>query len=156
MSTSPITTPFVWPVVRDREFTQIPDLQGKKVIVNLYQIIFKQTGCGNLQYGKNAYDYESGTLLFTAPGQVMTYEGEAPNEPSLSKDWRLAFHPDLIRKSELGNHISRYSFFDYDLYEALHLSKKERTTIEELLEKIVTEYGQNLDRHSQHLIIANI
>ncbi|MEO0900441.1 MAG: helix-turn-helix domain-containing protein, partial [Bacteroidota bacterium] len=29
-------------------------------------------------------------------------------------------------------------------------------TIEELLDKIIKEYSQNLDRHSQHLIISNI
>lgn len=143
-------------VVWDREFTQFPDLQGKKVIVNLYQVIFKQKGCGNLQYGKNSYDYEDGTLLFTAPGQVMTYEGDPENALSVREDWRLAFHPDLIRTSELADRISRYTFFDYDINEALHLSEAERTTIEELLNKIVKEYSQNLDRHSQHLIIANI
>ena len=63
---------------------------------------------------------------------------------------------DLIRKSNLAEKISQYSFFNYDSNEALHLSDKERKTIEELLEKIVTEYSQNLDRHSQHLIVANI
>lgn len=68
----------------------------------------------------------------------------------------MAFHPDLIRKAELGEKIGTYSFFKYDVNEALHLSNDEKTTIEELLEKIVKEYSQNLDKHSQHLIISNI
>ena len=62
----------------------------------------------------------------------------------------------MIQKSDLGEKISRYSFFRYDVNEALHLSDEERKTIEELLEKIIKEYSQNLDRHSQHLIISNI
>jgi AraC-like DNA-binding protein len=40
--------------------------------------------------------------------------------------------------------------------EALHLSNDERNTLEELLDKIEKEYSQNLDRHSQNLIISNI
>jgi AraC-like DNA-binding protein len=40
--------------------------------------------------------------------------------------------------------------------EALHLSEGELKTIEQLLDKIVQEYSQNLDKHSQNLIISNI
>ena len=38
----------------------------------------------------------------------------------------------------------------------MHLSDDERSSIEDLLRKIEQEYSQNLDRHSQHLIVANI
>lgn len=41
-------------------------------------------------------------------------------------------------------------------YPALHLSKKERRTIIECLEKISLEIGQNIDRHSKTLIVSNI
>ena len=73
-----------------------------------------------------------------------------------TEGWTLAFHPDLIRKSTLSDKIDQYSFFDYDVNEALHLSDDELKTIEQLLDKIVREYSQNLDRHSQNLIISNI
>ncbi|MFK7784682.1 MAG: helix-turn-helix domain-containing protein [Crocinitomicaceae bacterium] len=135
------------------------DFRGTKIVMNLYQIVLKPSDdCGNIQYGKNSYDYEEGTLVFTSPGQVISFEdGEASdaNENS-TEGWVLAFHPDLIRKSPLVEKISQYSFFDYEVHEALHLSDDERQTIEELLEKIVKEYSQNLDRHSQNLIVSNI
>ncbi len=35
------------------------------------------------------------------------------------------FYPDLIRKSELGGTFKDYSFFDYAVHEALHVSEKE-------------------------------
>lgn len=38
----------------------------------------------------------------------------------------------------------------------MHVSDEERVSVEELLEKIVKEYSQLLDKHSQNLIISNI
>jgi AraC-like DNA-binding protein len=143
-------------VVNTEDFKPTMDFRGIKVINNLYQITLKQLGCGNLMYGKNSYDYEEGTLVFTAPGQVTVFEGEMPTESETNNGWTLAFHPDLIRKSNLADKMSQYSFFSYEVNEALHLSEEELGTIEDLLDKIVKEYSQNLDKHSQNLIISNI
>lgn len=143
-------------VVQTKEFNAQFDFKGVKVINNLYQVTLKQLGCGNLMYGKNSYDYEEGTLVFTAPGQVTVFEGDMPTENDSDQGWILAFHPDLIRKSTLSDKIDSYSFFSYDVNEALHLSEDELKTIEDLLDKIVKEYSQNLDKHSQNLIISNI
>jgi len=143
-------------VVYARDIKQAPDFQQEKLVLNLYQIIYKKRGCGQLEYGKNSYDYEEGTLIFTAPGQAMAFENNIELDGADWEDWTLAFHPDLIRKSDLADKIGRYSFFGYEVNEALHLSDEERSTITELLQKIRSEYSQNLDRHSQHLIISNI
>ena len=144
-------------VVYAKDIKAVADFQEVRVVNNLYQVSLKASNnCGRLQYGKNAYDYEEGTLVFTAPGQVMEFEGEFEVDNPDLEGWTLAFHPDLIRKSELADKINQYSFFYYDVNEALHLSDDERKTIEELLEKIIKEYSQNLDRHSQHLIVSNI
>lgn len=143
-------------VVQTKDFNTEIDFNGVKIINNLYQITLKQLGCGSLFYGKNSYDYEEGTLVFTSPGQVTIFKGEMPTTNETDEGWTLAFHPDLIRKSTLVDKIDSYSFFHYDANEALHLSEDELETIEQLLEKIVKEYSQNLDKHSQNLIISNI
>lgn len=143
-------------VVRTADFRPTIDFRGIKVINNLYQITLKDLGCGNLMYGKNSYDYEEGTLVFTSPGQVTVFDGEMPENMENDKGWTLAFHSDLIRKSNLAEKINQYSFFNYEVNEALHVSEDERKTIEELLDKIVKEYSQNIDKHSQNLIISNI
>lgn len=133
------------------------DYKGIKIVMNLFQIMLKPSSdCGNIQYGKNSYDYEEGTLVFTAPGQVLSFDSQEEDKSSSNDGWILAFHPDLIRKSPLAEKIDDYSFFDYDVHEALHLSDDEKQTIHELLEKIIKEYSQNLDRHSQNLIVSNI
>lgn len=144
-------------VVYERDIKAVSDFQEVKVVNNLYQVTMKsKIDCGKLQYGKNSYDYEEGTLVFTAPGQVTEYTGEYDIGNQENDGWVLGFHPDLIRKAALAEKMNRYTFFNYDVNEALHLSDDERNTIEELLEKIIKEYSQNLDRHSQHLIISNI
>lgn len=143
-------------VVKTADFKPTIDFRGLKVVNNLYEITLKQLGCGNLMYGKNSYDYEEGTLVFTAPGQVTVFEGEMPTNVESNNGWTLAFHPDLIQKSGLADKMNKYSFFNYEVNEALHLSEEELKTIEDLLDKIVKEYSQNLDKHSQNLIISNI
>lgn len=140
-----------------KDYEAAPVFEDVKIVMSLFQITLKSSSySGLIKYGKNSYDYEEGTLLFMAPGQVMEYGNELGENERGIEGWTLAFHPDLIRKHELADKINRYSFFNYDIHEALHLSDEERNTIEELLEKIIREYSQNLDRHSQHLIISNL
>lgn len=144
-------------VVYNSEVKARSEVQNIKLIYNLYQVSLKlSNSCGKINYGKNSYDYEEGTLVFSAPGQVIEYQNSGEVQDENQEGWTLAFHPDLIRKYKLADNISKYSFFDYDIHEALHLSDDERKTIEELIDKIVREFSQNLDRHSQHLIVANI
>lgn len=145
-------------VVYNRDLKAVANVQGVKLINHLYTIIFKSSSvCGSFSYGRSTYDYEEGTLVFTAPGQVMELGNDGVEMDQIDPDgWSLVFHPDIFRKSDLSDKISKYSFFQYDSNEALHVSEQEKTSIENLLEKITQEYSQMLDRHSQNLIVSNI
>lgn len=143
-------------VVMPEDFKMDSNVQGAKIIPGFYQVMFKLGECGTLIYGRNSYDYEDGTLIFTSPGQSMELQAREDEERMVHEGWSLGFHPDLIRNSSLADKIDEYNFFNYEVKEALHLSDDERKTIEELRDKIVVEYSQNLDRHSQKLIVANI
>jgi len=127
---------------------------GKQVAIDLYHVAYKMCADGSFGYGRNTYDFQEGTMIFTKPGQVMTIEEWKHDENS--GGWSLFFHPDLIRKSNLGTHIDDYSFFSYDVHEALHLSDDEKKTVAEIKDKIVREYSSNIDKHSQKLIVSNI
>ena len=122
--------------------------------LGMYCIMNKNETDGSMGYGRNSYDFKEGSVLFVKPGQVLTYNGHQSN--SEEPGWALLFHPDLIRKSELGKTIDNYSFFSYDASEALHISDEERQSLNELINKIEKEFQQNIDRHSQKLIISNI
>jgi len=145
-------------VIHNTDIKTVTSIQGVKIINHLYTIIFKSSNvCSSFSYGRNSYDHEEGTLVFTAPSQVMKFENEVSGIDEIDPEgWSLIFHPDIFRKSNLSEKISKYSFFQYDSNEALHVSEKEKNSLEDLLEKIVQEYSQMLDRHSQHLIISNI
>ncbi|MCC5916479.1 MAG: AraC family transcriptional regulator [Cryomorphaceae bacterium] len=119
---------------------------------DLYFISLKENIKGAFKYGRNDYDFEEGTLVFVAPGQIT---GSNNTEPDLG-GWSIFFHPNLIRKSGLANSISDYHFFNYDSHEALHLSHKEKNNLTECVLKIEQEIHQNIDKHSQELIIHNI
>lgn len=131
------------------------DYGDTKFLFDFHQVNLKCGFSGSLIYGRNSYDFEDGTLTFIKAGQVIQME-QLPEVVKESSGWALLFHPDLIRKSELGKTMDSYSFFDYDLHEALHLSEKEINSLNTLVEKIQEEYSQNIDKHSQELIIANI
>jgi AraC-like DNA-binding protein len=110
--------------------------------------------CGELKYGRGHYDYQEGTLVFIAPGQVLAVQkGVKTFEP---KGWALLFHPELIKGTNLGKHIHDYSFFSYDVNEALHLSEKERQIVLDCFGKIEYELHQSIDKHSKTLIASNI
>jgi len=127
--------------------------QNARMYFGFYIIYLKDIKCGNLRYGCNYYDYEDGTLVFVAPGQVMGIENKEYFQP---QGYALLFHPDLIRGTSLGRHINDYTFFSYEVHEALHLSESERKIIYDCFMKIESELKQTIDKHSKTLIVANI
>lgn len=120
----------------------------------LYVIFLKEVKCGDLRYGRHYYDYQEGTLVCVAPGQVVGVEDNG--EEFQPKGRALVFHPDLIRGTSLGQRIKEYTFFSYESNEALHLSERERAMVIECLDKIRHELEHAIDRHSKRLIAINI
>lgn len=125
----------------------------KKMRYDFYTVFLKQIYCGDLRYGLDNYDYEEGTLIFLAPGQVI---GENKNEFYQPQGIALVFHPDLIAGTSLGKKISDYHFFSYAANEALHLSEQERKIIRDCFAKIEYELQHAIDKHSRQLIVSNI
>ena len=127
--------------------------QDIRITGNLYLISMKE-GTGSLGYGRHNYDFEEGTMTFISPGQVISgVEGEPVND---DRGWSIIFHPDLIRKTALGKSIDTFSFFNYEVNEALHLSDREKKSLFELVSKIEEEINLNTDKHTQALIVSNL
>ena len=119
----------------------------------VYALFLKDVKCGNIKYGRQYYDYQDGTVVCFAPGQVADLEMLPDIQPAAHG---LLFHPDLIRGTALGQEIRRYTFFSYETNEALHLSEEERRTVMDCLHKIEAELEHAIDKHSRRLITANI
>ena len=145
--------PLVSVIPIDKNMTQM-DFGDYTYVLEFFQISLKSGIKGELTYGRNSYDFEEGSMIFMQPGQTLKVDSNEEMEEG--SGWTLIFHPDLIAKSNLGNGIGDYSFFSYEVNESLHLSDDEKVTVTDLVNKIEREYNQNIDKHSQKLIISNI
>jgi AraC-like DNA-binding protein len=142
------------PLVSVFDFSKMKLIPEARAHYGFYCVFLKEANCGDLKYGCNYYDYQEGTLVFIAPGQVVGI-GNKPGAAS-PKGWGLLFHPDLIRGTSLGQNIKKYTFFSYEANEALHISEKEREVVMDCLENIDHEVKHSIDKHSNTLIANNI
>ena len=126
-----------------------------KLTCGFYSVMFKNHCANRIRYGKEYYDFQEGTLICIAPNQLITIENDTSETNDLV-GWGLFFHPDLIRGTSLSNKIKEYTFFSYQVKEALHLSDKEKQTLLDCVNKLETELTENIDHHSQTLITSNI
>lgn len=125
----------------------------KSIINNFYSIALKRNFNGKLKYGQQPYDFDEGTLVFMAPGQVLTAQID---EPLNYSGWLLLVHPDFLWNTPLAKTIRQYEFFDYSVAEALFLSDKEETTMTSLMLTMEQEYQSNIDQFSQDIIISQL
>lgn len=131
----------------------VRDFSGKKFVGDMFFISLKEDLQGSMGYGRSKYDFQEGMMTFVAPDQIVV-PGASPIAID-SEGWSILVHKDLIAGHRLGEHILDYSFFDYEVNEALHISEKEKNTLAGLVSKIEEEIGQNLDGHSKKLIVSN-
>ena len=142
------------PLVTVIDLSRAEPMPAKTFNFGLYAVYLKELKCGELKYGRKQYDYQEGTLVFVAPGQVLGVQQSVTRFEA--KGWALLFHPDLIRGTYLGKHVHEYSFFSYDVNEALHISEQEREVVLECFRKIDFELRHAIDKHSKRLIVSNI
>jgi AraC family transcriptional activator of pobA len=142
------------PLVSVVDLSKAAPRQMSSMYFGFYTVFLKEVKCGDLRYGKNTYDYQEGTLVFIAPGQVVSVENAG--EVYQPKGHALVFHPDIIHGTTLGRHINEYSFFGYQSNEALHVSERERKMVLDCFSKIGYELEHAIDKHSKRLIVSNI
>lgn len=142
------------PLVSVIDMSKAKPRQASNMYFGIYTVFLKEVKCGDLRYGRHTYDYQEGTLVFIAPGQVVGVENSG--ETYQPKGYALVFHPDLIHGTSLGKHMLDYTFFSYQSNEALHLSKRERKIVLDCFSKIKYELEHAIDKHSKRLIVSNI
>ena len=123
--------------------------------IGFYCLFLKDAKCGDLTYGRKNYDYQEGTVVCMAPGQVSGIDNRNRPAPR-TKSIGVLFHPDLIRGTSLGQHIKNYTFFSYESNEALHMSDRERRIILNCFHEIREELEHNIDKHTKQIITSNI
>lgn len=124
----------------------------KNNTTGLYTIAFKKVISGNFYYGRTKYDHQGGSMTYIKPGQVV----ELKNLRLEGSGFAIMFHPDFLNGEPLHQTIKKYSFFNYETNEALHISPREEEIIWELFRKIETEYNNDQDDYSKEIILGHI
>lgn len=120
----------------------------------VYALFLKNGINCTLQYGRQPYDYQEGTVVSFSPGQIIGVEMETTEiAPDVIG---IMFHPDLIYGTPLSGKIGNYTFFEYSQREALHLSTEERTLFLNCLENISREISHPVDAHTSDIIASHI
>lgn len=146
------------PLVSVIDFSRVqPGQRADAQALNLgfYIVFLKEDNqhCA-IRYGRSSYDYQESTLIFIAPGQVVSIEEDG--EDYQPNGHALLFHPDLLRGTSLSHTMNEYGFFSYTVHEALHLAGDEKQLVLECFRKIDYELRRAIDKHSKKLIVANI
>ena len=120
----------------------------------VYALFLKLEKACDIKYGRQKYDYEEGTIVCFAPGQTAE---TTPTVGHIQTDaYGIIFHPDLLRGTSLNKTIKNYTFFSYEVNEALHVSGEEQTIILDCLKIIRKELEHDIDKHSKTLIATYI
>lgn len=142
------------PAVSVIDLSKAKPMKHLRHTFSFYTMYLKDEKNCDLLYGRQKYDYQKGSVVCLAPGQVIGIEDTG--EVFQPKGWALCFHPDIIRGTPLGRIIKEYTFFSYEVNEALHLSTREREEYLSCLDKISHELEHNIDHLSKRLISSNI
>ncbi|TLV03192.1 helix-turn-helix domain-containing protein [Dyadobacter luticola] len=127
-------------------------IYNSEFTTDFYMITFKKIKSGNFLYGRTKYDHDNGSLMFAKPRQVTEIRDVELNE----KGFIIYIHEDFLNGHPLHSEIRKYSFFEYETREALHLSPREEEIIWDLYRKIETEYLNNTDEYSRDIMLTHL
>lgn len=125
-------------------------------VFDFYSISMKRNPGTKMKYGQQVYDFDEGIMFFMAPNQVFSIEVSNNNTAPQHSGWILLIHPDFLWNTPLAKTIRQYEYFDYAVNEALFLSDKEETIVNQIAQNIELECNANIDKFSQDIIIAQL
>lgn len=142
------------PLITVINYAEVSPIRHSLNNYSVYGLFLRDDANIDLEYGCGKYDYNKGTLLCVAPGQI---GGKEDNGEQVSiTGWALLFHPDLLHNFPLEKHIKDYSFFDYRVNEALHMTEDEHDILVSLMQQIRKELNNKPDNLQNTIIIDYI
>lgn len=142
------------PLVSVINYAEVSPIRHSLNSYSVYGIFFHDQQDIDLTYGCGKYDYKSGTVICVAPGQIGGKEDNG--ERVMLTGWALLFHPDLLRGTPLSKNTKQYTFFDYRVHEALHMTDEEHDIFVSLMQQIRNELQKPHDELQNAILIAYI
>lgn len=128
-------------VVRHDDFKNLR-LACNGLSTDFYMMAFKRNLTDPEWYGNTEYDTQSGFLYLIKPEQMYKWKTYKP-----WKGYHIMVSPILLQEYNID-----FSFFQYEVREALFLTEDEQQNIETLFTQIHTEYQK--DTYELDLLIA--
>jgi|GEM_PF-1156684 len=97
-------------VIHTKDLPKNLQIHAGKYKFNFYIISLKTSCHSQFKYGRNSYDFDEGSMSFTASGQVFDFQNTDENQLNTDEGWTVVFHPDFIRHTSLTEQISEYTF----------------------------------------------
>ena len=142
------------PLVSVIDYAKVSPVRHSLNNYSIYGIFFHDEAEIDLAYGCGKYDYKKGTVICVAPGQIGGKEDNG--ERVMLTGWALLFHPDLLHGTTLEKAIKNYSFFDYRVNEALHMTDEEHGILTSLMRQIRDELRKRHDELQDSIIVGYI
>lgn len=142
------------PLVSVIDYGKVSPVRHSLNDYSVYGIFFHDKADISLEYGCGKYDYKEGTVICVSPGQIGGKEDNG--EMVTLTGWALLFHPDLLHGTLLEKEIRQYSFFDYRVNEALHMTDEEKDIIVGIMRQLSNEIENNPKDDSQNSIIVGL
>ena len=142
------------PLVSVIDYAEVSPVRHSLNNYSIYGIFFHDEAEIDLAYGCGKYDYKKGTVICVAPGQIGGKEDNG--ERVMLTGWALLFHPDLLHGTSLEKAIKNYSFFDYRVNEALHMTDEEHGILTSLMRQIRDELRKRHDELQDSIIVGYI
>ncbi|HEY8957323.1 helix-turn-helix transcriptional regulator [Chitinophaga sp.] len=124
-------------------------LASGEIQVNLFKIALKKNFSGDIKYGKNRYKTDNGLMLFSEPGQVVSWD-----TLTFWDGYALVFHPDILKLHPVASKISRYKYFSYEVDDALFMTHEEAETITWLFTKIHLELTEKRGNSNLEVVLS--
>ncbi|MDQ0593631.1 AraC family transcriptional activator of pobA [Chryseobacterium ginsenosidimutans] len=120
-----------------------------EIQVNLFKISLKKNFTGDINYGQNKYYTENGLMLFSEPGQVVSWDSL-----TFWDGYAFVFHPDLLKQNPIAGKINQYKYFSYEINDALFMTAEEEEIITWLFTRIHYELLENREHASINIVLS--
>jgi len=142
------------PLISVIDYSEVSPIRHSLNSYDVYGLFLRDDVSVDLTYGFGQYDYKQGTLICVAPGQI---GGKEDNGERVDiKGWAMLFHPDLLRGSRLEQEIKNFTFFDYHVSEALHMSETEHWILVSLMKHVSDELKSGKDDYQNAIVVSYI
>lgn len=155
-----IGAPVLHPLVSVIHYDELEHCRHSLNNYDVYGIFIGDETLEELTYGQVNYDLHRHALMCVAPGQI---GGKTDTGHEIqTKGWALLFDPELLHGTDLGRRMVQYTFFSYNISEALLMSDGQRAVIVSLMEALrgelqLSQPGQGgADGQSLHIVVAYI